>query len=192
VSEPRSARRGLFLLLLTVPAWLKTAWWGLVSAQVGRRVEIVQAAVMRGESAILLSRRVDLRGWELPGGNVELGETGEEALRREVREETGLEVAIEGVVGSYHRTGFLPHRMRLYRCRAIGGALAPSDETPDVAYFDVAALPRHALLPWCRQPLADALAWRPNTPEVERHESQGLREILESARIDLTARLRGE
>jgi 8-oxo-dGTP pyrophosphatase MutT (NUDIX family) len=180
--------RRLGLAAALAPHWIRTAWLGLFRAHVGRPVEIVQGAVLR-EGEVLLTLRRDLRGWELPGGNLRPGEDPEDAARREVFEETGVEVALEGLSGTYHREGFLPHRARVYRCRPVGGAPTPSDETPRVAWWPVDALPG-ALLPWCRTPLADALA--PRAKPVERRERQGLREILESARIDLRARWRGE
>jgi ADP-ribose pyrophosphatase YjhB (NUDIX family) len=183
----RALRRAA-LLASAVPDWLWTAWLGFFGARLGRRVEIVQAVILRGD-AVLLSVRRDLRGWEIPGGNVDPGESAEEALRREVLEETGVEVAIEALSGVYHRTGFLPHRARVYRCRAVAGALQPSDETPRVAWWPTSSLPAD-LLPWCRAPVADALAGA--AEPAERTEHQGVRQILESARIDLAARLRGD
>lgn len=53
------------------------------------------AAIFHDETLLLLRRIDDFPGlWELPGGSVEVGERLEEALRREVREETGLSVEI--------------------------------------------------------------------------------------------------
>jgi 8-oxo-dGTP pyrophosphatase MutT (NUDIX family) len=188
VPGTRSALRSLALLARTAPDWLRTAWWGLVGARVGPAVEIVQAVIVR-EGAVLLALRRDLRGWELPGGNIDPGEVPEAALCREVREETGLELTDLALSGVYRRSGFLPHRARVYRCVAAEGALLPSDETPRLAWWPLAALPP-GLLPWCRQPLADALAGCV-TP-FERSERLGLRAILDAARIDLQARLRGD
>ena len=49
-------------------------------------------ALIFDEGHILLGHRRDIDWWNLPGGGMEAGETVDEALRREVREETGLEV----------------------------------------------------------------------------------------------------
>ena len=66
----------------------------------GERPLEVAAALIRDGERVLICRRPahKARGllWEFPGGKVEPGETAEEALRRECREELGVEVAIEG------------------------------------------------------------------------------------------------
>ena len=61
------------------------------------------AVLFRGES-VLLTERGDGPSeglWSLPGGSIEAGETAEDAARREVREETGLEAHIVGLAGVY-------------------------------------------------------------------------------------------
>lgn len=52
----------------------------------------VRAIILNDRDEVLLQRRTDLACWGLPSGSVELDETALEALKREVREETGLEV----------------------------------------------------------------------------------------------------
>jgi mutator protein MutT len=52
----------------------------------------VQAIILNDRGEVLLQRRTDLKGWCLPSGSVELDETALEALKREVREETNIEV----------------------------------------------------------------------------------------------------
>ena len=58
----------------------------------------VAALVANNKREILLVRS-PRRGWEYPGGLIEPGETFQEALKREVREETGVEIEITGFVG---------------------------------------------------------------------------------------------
>jgi hypothetical protein len=77
---------------------------------------------------------------------------------------------------------------RVFECDVVGGALRPSPETPELAWFDPRSLP-DTIFPWFRGPLEDALADRP--APVERSEHQGLRAILAGARIDLRMRLDG-
>ena len=52
----------------------------------------VRAIILNDQGQVLLQRRTDMKCWGLPSGSVELEETGLEALKREVREETGLDV----------------------------------------------------------------------------------------------------
>lgn len=179
-------RRGLPGLLRI---YARTAWWGLVSPRVSETAPLLvhQAVVLRGEE-ILLAVRSDIRGWELPGGNPDPGETGEQTLRREVLEETGIECRVDRHVGDYIRSGFRPHTARVWLCEATGGVLRPSGETPVVEWFPLDAVPT-TLLPWYRGPLTDARAGLAEPVEVR--ERWGIAEIAEAISIDLRMRATG-
>jgi 8-oxo-dGTP diphosphatase len=77
--------------------------------------------------------------WSVPGGRVEAGETPEQAAVREVREETGLHVAIGRLLGSVRIGDYLVHD---FAAEVIGGALAAGDDASDVRWcsFDEAGL----------------------------------------------------
>jgi len=179
---------GLFGRLVAIaPDYVSIAWHGLVSPRVGRRESVaVSQAIILSEGRVLLAVRRDLRGWELPGGHLQAGESPEEGLRREVYEETGHEIAIDRHVGTYVRTGFGPYTASVFACRVAGGELRPSIETPVVRWFDLGALP-DTLFPWFREPLADALAARPEP--VSRCNYQGVAAVWAGFKIDLRMRL---
>ena len=118
-----------------------------------------------------------LRGGAKPAEDEADAARGEAALRREILEETGLEVAVERRVGDYVRSGFAPHTARVYLCRPVRGELRPSSETPLVRWFPLDAVP-DTLFPWYRAPLADALAELPEP--VTRHEHFD-RDLIEDA-----------
>jgi 8-oxo-dGTP diphosphatase len=75
--------------------------------------------------------------WSLPGGRVELGETDEEALSREVAEETGLGVSVGELVGSVVRP---PYEIRDYACTVVSGDLHAGDDATDVRWVTLAEL----------------------------------------------------
>ena len=124
---------------------------------------IAQAVVLRGGASgapeVLLVRRTSPTGWELPGGNVEPGEDPQTAAVREVKEETGIDVMVQRLLGIFVRTGFRPHRSPVYVCVPIGGALRHNDESLEVGFAAVNALPR-GLFPWYRPIIATAVAGR--------------------------------
>jgi len=88
----------------------------------------VTGIVTDDEGRALLIQRQDNHRWEPPGGVLELGESIDDGLRREVREETGLDVepvALTGVYKNMNR-GIIA---LVFRCKATGGQPSTSDET---------------------------------------------------------------
>lgn len=81
----------------------------------------VDAVVRTPEGIVLVRRRYPPLGWALPGGFVEIGETVEEAVRREVKEEVGLEITDLWLVGVYSRPGRDP---RFHTVSVVFGAQA--------------------------------------------------------------------
>lgn len=66
---------------------------------------VIELADRPGRPIVLVERRNPPAGHALPGGFVDLGETVEEAARREAREETGLEVELKSLLGVYSDPG---------------------------------------------------------------------------------------
>ncbi|MFI7001638.1 NUDIX domain-containing protein [Nocardia sp. NPDC050175] len=59
------------------------------------------ALIVDEDGAILMQRRSDSGNWSLPGGTMEIGETLEQCVVRETKEETGLDIEITGLLGIY-------------------------------------------------------------------------------------------
>lgn len=92
---------------------------------------------------VLLARRKANPGagsWALPGGFVDRGETLENAAQREGREELGLELAINHLVGLYSWTGE-PLILAVYSVSPLAGEARAGDDVDQIGYFLPDALP---------------------------------------------------
>jgi len=93
-----------------------------------------QAAILRGKEILLIKHREHTDGrsyWVLPGGGIEAGETEIECVRREVREETNLEVRIETLLLDEPPTldnGGIYQRFKTYVCRPVASEPSPGYE----------------------------------------------------------------
>ncbi|WP_405137607.1 NUDIX hydrolase [Nocardia sp. NBC_01388] len=113
------------------------------------------ALVVDAQGAILLQRRRDSGNWSLPGGIMEIGETLEECVVRETKEESGLDIEITGLLGIYtdpeHVIAYADGEIRqefsvTFYGRVCGGQVAVSDESTEVRFVgldEVADLPVH-------------------------------------------------
>ncbi|MFC9428361.1 NUDIX hydrolase [Streptomyces sp. NPDC056987] len=116
-------------------------------------VPAASVVVVDDTGRVLLQRRVDNGMWALPGGAMHIGESLPDCVVRETREETGIDIEVIGIVGTYTN----PHHVFAYDdgevrqefsvCflgRPVSGRLATSEESTDVRWVkseDVDALP---------------------------------------------------
>lgn len=129
-------------------------------------VPAASVVVVGDDGRVLLQRRTDNGKWALPGGKHELGESLAQCGIRETREETGIEVEITGIVGTYTNPGHVfayddgEVRQEYSICllaRPVGGQLRVSDESFEVAWFDPAEVDGLPMVPSIRKRVDD---WR--------------------------------
>ena len=91
------------------------------------------AALVTNQNGDILLVKSPWRGWEYPGGLIEPGETFQEALKREVREEAGVEIEITGFIGICKNVGKNIVNID-FTARYLSGNLTTSDESTEVIW----------------------------------------------------------
>lgn len=117
------------------------------------------AVVTDQHDRIVMVRRRDNDLWALPGGGMDLGESIVQTAVREVKEETGLDVEVTGLVGVYTN----PHHVMAYddgevrqqfslcfTTQLVGGELAFDTESTDIAWIPADQIARLAMHPSMR------------------------------------------
>jgi ADP-ribose pyrophosphatase YjhB (NUDIX family) len=103
------------------------------------------ALVIDQSGRILMQRRTDSGNWSLPGGVMDIGETLQQCVIREVKEETGLDITITGLLGIYtdpnHVIAYADGEVRqefniTYLARVTGGTITVSNESTEVRFID--------------------------------------------------------
>lgn len=128
----------------------------------------------RGETEVLLVKRVDIGAWTLPGGRREEGESLESAAVRETKEETGYDIALVRPLGTYT----LPKLKGMGRAfvfigRTTGGTPRISEETSAVRWYNVKKLP-YTLLPFNREKVYHAVEGKSNVDIIQPHSPRSL------------------
>lgn len=130
-------------------------------------IPAASAVVIDDQDRVLLGHRTDSPRWTIPGGAMEPGETIGDCAVRETREETGIIIEIDRLVGVYsdprHIAAYSDGEVRqqfsvCFAGRPVGGQLATSSETREVAWVTLGELDRLEIHPSIRLRIDHALA----------------------------------
>ena len=130
--------------------------------------KLVAGAIVEMDGGIVLIQRDIEPGygkWTFPGGFVERGERAEAAARREMLEESGLEIEVGEIIGLYTYDGQVP-AIAVFAAEVTGGEPTPLDETMDIRSFPRDGLPwTEMAFPSTEQALKDYLRKVYSAPE---------------------------
>ncbi|MEE2039734.1 NUDIX domain-containing protein [Nocardiopsis sp. CT-R113] len=126
----------------------------------------VAGAVIRDDGRMLVIKRRDNGNWEPPGGVLELDETPQEGVAREVLEETGIHVEVGQLTGVYKNMsrGIVA---LVFRCTPTGGEPLPTSESVAVQWITHHQVPERMSEVYAAR-LIDALDF--NAPRVRSHD----------------------
>ena len=108
--------------------------------------KLVAAVLIEVDGRLVMIRRANEPGlglWSFPSGYVDRGEVVEDAAVREVREETGLRVALTGLMGVYSERGD-PVALVVYTGVVVGGELSPGHDAEEARLYGPDDLPELA------------------------------------------------
>jgi 8-oxo-dGTP diphosphatase len=130
----------------------------------------VSGVIVDDHDRALLIQRRDNHHWEAPGGVLELGETIQDGLRREVNEETGLEIEPIALTGVYKNMtrGIVA---LVFRCKITGGHLCTNNEVAEFRWASDIEISQIVTQAFAMR-ITDAL--RNETPEVRQHDGTHL------------------
>lgn len=131
----------------------------------------VAAAIVRDDDRVLVIQRRDNAKWEPPGGVLELEESIEDGLRREVYEETGLDVAVERLSGVYKNMerGIVA---LVFRCRPAQGTPETTPEAAALEWLDAEQVEK-MMDPAYAVRMLDAMG-SPSAPAIRSHDGVSL------------------
>lgn len=141
------------------------------------KTSVVACIIDAGDRVLLTRRCVEpfCGQWVMPGGKIDHGEPLLAALHREVREEVGLEVQVEGLVDVYEHVGLGPRNdhyvILYYRARPVSRTLQPNGtEVTEARWVPADELSRYDMTPGTRHVLSGLFPGRladPGQPEDE-------------------------
>ncbi len=97
------------------------------------------------QKRVLLVHRTDYDLWNLPGGTLENFESPLNAVKREVKEETGLEIEVSKLLGIYNKENKNDIAFS-FLCKVVGGKITLNDEADKIEYFEIEKIPSNTVL----------------------------------------------
>jgi 8-oxo-dGTP diphosphatase len=121
------------------------------------------------QTQVLLIKRCDVAIWVLPGGGIEKNEKAEEALKREIQEETGYQVQILRKCAEYTPVNRLASFTSVFMAQIESGEMRLSEESAEIAFHPITKLPSCIFPPhvhWLKEALTQPILIRRPLTEV--------------------------